>query len=228
MRRLAATLATDLRVQLRNGFYFATALVVVCSILLLRWLPADTAALLLPVVLLENVLVNTFYFASALLLLERGEGTFTAQSVTPLRTGEYLASKVVTLTSLSLVESLLIAVAVGGFDAGLVPMAVGIALAATVFCLVGVALVVRYEAINEFLMPSVLYATLLTLPVLGAFGIGARDWYLVHPIQGPLELMRIHAPHTLGRVAFAIGYPLLWILPLSLWSRRSLGRMRSR
>lgn len=228
MSRLSATLGADVRVQLRNGFYFATALVVVCSILLLRWLPADTAALLLPIVLLENVLVNTFYFASALLLLERGEGTFTAQSVTPLRTGEYLASKVVTLTALSLVESLLIAIAVGGFDAGLVRMAAGIALAATLFCLVGVALVVRYQAINEFLMPSVLYAAVLTLPVLGAFGIGAREWFLVHPIQGPLELMQIQAPHPPGRVAFAICYPLLWILPLAWWSRRSLRRMRSR
>jgi fluoroquinolone transport system permease protein len=228
MTRLSATLRADVRVQFRNGFYFATALVVVCSILLLRWLPAETAALLLPVVLLENVLVNTFYFASALLLLERGEGTFAAQSVTPLRTGEYLASKLLTLTTLSLVESLLIAAAVGGLDARLVVMALGIALAAALFCLAGVALVVRYEAINEFLLPSVLYTGLLTLPVLGCFGIGAREWYLAHPIQGPLELMRIEAPYTPGRLAYAIGYPLLWTLPVYLWSRRALRRMRSR
>ena len=55
MTRLAATLGTDVRVQFRNGFYVATAFVVACSIALLRWLPADVAALLLPVVLLENI-----------------------------------------------------------------------------------------------------------------------------------------------------------------------------
>ena len=85
MTRLAATLQTDVRVQWRNGFYLATAFVVVCSIALLRWLPNDITALLLPVVLLENILINTFYFVSALLLLERGEGTLSAQSITPLR-----------------------------------------------------------------------------------------------------------------------------------------------
>ena len=47
MKRLAATLQTDVRVQLRNGFYLATAFVVACSIALLHWLPNDVAALLL-------------------------------------------------------------------------------------------------------------------------------------------------------------------------------------
>jgi fluoroquinolone transport system permease protein len=225
--RLAATVRTDVRVQLRNGFYFATALVAACSILLLRWLPAQTAELLLPVVVLENIVVNTFYFVSGLLLLERGEGTLAAQSVTPLRTDEYLAAKLLTLTALSLVESLAIATAVRGPGGRLAVMALGIALAAALFCFAGVALVVRYESINEFIMPSVLYTSLLSLPVLGYFGVGARAWYLPHPIEGPLELMQIQAPRTPGGLAYAIGYPLLWVVPVYLWSRRALRLRRS-
>ena len=225
--RLAATLRTDVRVQVRNGFYLATAFVVTGSILVLRWLPPEAAALLLPVVLLENVVVNTFYFVSALLLLERGEGTFAAQSVTPLRVGEYLASKVVTLTALSLVEGLLIAFAVGGLDGRLARTALGIALAAVLFCLSGIALIVRYEAINEFIMPSVVYTLLLSLPLLGYFGIGVRAYYLLHPIQGPLELLQARAAPTPGALAYAVGYPALWIVPAYLWSRRALRATRS-
>ena len=228
MTRLAATLQTDLRVQLRNGFYLATAFVVACSIGLLRWLPNDVAALLLPVVLLENVLINTFYFVSALLLLERGEGTLAAQSVTPLRGDEYLASKVITLTALSLVESILIATAVAGLDGRLLMMSLGIALAAILFCLSGVALIVHYESINEFIMPSVLYTAGLSLPVLGYLGVGAREWYLLHPIQGSLELMQMQTPYMPARLAYAIGYPLLWLIPIYFWSRRALRRLRSR
>jgi fluoroquinolone transport system permease protein len=227
MSRLAATIRTDTRVQFRNGFYFATAFVVVFSILLLRWLPAEAAMLILPVVILENVLVNTFYFVSGLLLLERVEGTFVAQSVTPLRDDEYLVSKLGTLTALSLVESLLIAAAVFGIGAWLIAMAVGIALAAVLFCLAGVALVVRYDSINTFLMPSVLYTSLLSLPILGVFGFGSPHWYLPHPIEGPLSLMQIGVPQTAGRIAYAIGYPLLWMIPVYLWSRRALCRARN-
>ena len=228
MSRLAATVRTDTRVQFRNGFYFATAFVVVFSILVLRWLPAEAAMLILPVVILENVLVNTFYFVSGLLLLERVEGTFVAQSVTPLRDDEYLVSKLGTLTALSLVESLLIAAAVFGIGAWLIAMAVGIALAAVLFCLAGVALVVRYDSINTFLMPSVLYTSVLSLPILGVFGFGSPHWYLPHPIEGPLSLMQIGVPQTAGRIAYAIGYPLLWMVPVYLWSRRALGRARNR
>ena len=228
MTRFAATLQTDVRVQLRNGFYLATAFVVACSIALLRWLPNDVAALLLPVVLLENILINTFYFVSALLLLERGEGTLAAQSVTPLRGDEYLASKVMTLTALSLVESLLIVTAVTGLDGRLLMMSLGIALAAILFCLSGVALIVHYESINEFIMPSVLYTAVLSLPVLGYFGIGAREWYLLHPIQGSLELMQMQTRYMPAHLAYAIGYPLLWLIPISLWSRRALRGLRSR
>jgi fluoroquinolone transport system permease protein len=196
MTRLAATLRSDIRVQLRNGFYFATAFVAACSIVLLRWLPPELAAVLLPVVLLGNIVMNTFYFVGGLLLLERVEGTFAAQSVTPLRPVEYLASKVLTLTALSLVESLLIATAVVGFDAQL--------------------------------MPSVLYTSLLSLPMLGYLGLGSREFYLAHPIQGPLELMKGPAPYTVGGLAYAIGYPLLCVVPLAYWSRIALRRLRSR
>jgi fluoroquinolone transport system permease protein len=227
MSRLAATLRADVRVQLRNGFYHATAFVVVTSILLLRWMPADATRFLLPVVILGNVLMNTFYFVSGLLLLEREEGTFAAQSVTPLRDHEYLAAKLVTLGALSLAEGLLLALAVLGFEARLLGIAVGIALASVLFCLAGVALVVRYGSINEFLLPSVLYTGLLTLPLLGAFGLGSPEWYLPHPLQGPLSLMGIGGGQTAGRLAYAIGYPLLWVVPAAAWSRRALGRARA-
>jgi fluoroquinolone transport system permease protein len=217
-----------MRVQLRNRLYLATAFVVISSILFLRWLPDPAAELLLPVVLLENVLINTFYFVSALLLLERLEGTFTAQSVTPLRTDEYLTSKVLTLTALSVVESLLIATAVAGFEIRVVWMILGVVLAATLFCLTGIALVSRYGSINEFILPSVLYSSLLSLPILGFLGVGARGWYLPHPIQGPLDLIQTRSPLNAGGLAYAAGYPLLWIAPAVLLARSALRRMRSR
>lgn len=226
MRRLAATLRTDVRVQLRNGFYAATALIVIASVALLRWLPHEAATLLLPVVILQNVIVNSFYFVSGLVLLERVEGTFVAQSVTPLRVGEYLGSKLATLTTLSLVESLLIAIAVFGVAPSLLLMAIGVALAAVLFCLVGVALVVRYESINEFLLPSVLYTFALSLPLLGILDIGSDTWYLAHPIQGPIALMQLDARHPAHLLIYAIGYPLLWIAPAYLWSRSALARAR--
>jgi fluoroquinolone transport system permease protein len=225
MRRIAATLRCDVRVQFRNGFYYASALVVVASVILLRWLPEEAVAWLLPLVIFENVMMNTFYFVAGLILLERGEGTLEAQAVTPLRAGEYLASKVITLGVLSLVESLLISTLARGASPGVIPLALGIMLASVFLCLVGVALVLRYRSINEFLMPSVPYTIVLSLPLFGYLGIGPAFIYDWHPIQGSLALMAAGTePVEAGRLVYAIVLPLLWVAPVYFWSRRALRR----
>ena len=75
MKRLATTCVIDARLQYRNGFYAAMAVVLICSTWLLRKLPTAFAEELIPFVLLGNLLINTFYFVSGLVLLERLEGT---------------------------------------------------------------------------------------------------------------------------------------------------------
>ena len=68
-------------------------------------------------------------------LLEKREATLEAQVVTPLGTGEYLISKVATLTALSLVENLLLVAFAVGMRFALVPMALGIVLASVLYAL---------------------------------------------------------------------------------------------
>jgi hypothetical protein len=40
--------------------------------------------------------------------------------------------------------------------------------------------------------------------------------------------MKGPVPYTAGGLAYAIGYPLLWFVPLAYWSRIALRRLRSR
>ena len=67
-----------------------------------------------PPVILENLVVNSFYFMAGLVLLEKREGTLEAQIVTPLKTGEYLLSKAISLGLLSVLESFLIILVISG------------------------------------------------------------------------------------------------------------------
>jgi fluoroquinolone transport system permease protein len=227
MKRLAATIAQDFRLQYRNGFYLATVLVLIVSVALVRALPQELAALVLPSVIIGNVLINTFYFASALLLLERIEGTIVAQAVTPLRPRDYLTAKVATLTVLCLFECLILGAATFGVQPGLIRMAIGIVLAAVLFCLVGIALVTRYDSINEFLLPSILYSFALTVPLAAVFGIGSPNWFWPHPLQGILLLMRIEQPLTAASLVVTVMYPLVCIAPAYVWSRRALETVRA-
>ena len=189
MTRLAATMRCDVRLQLRNGFYWAGGLR--ARRLGSRGLTAAPVvwAPLMPPLILGNLVMATFFFMGGLVLLEKGEGTLEAQVVTPLTGGEYLASKVLTLTALSVVENLAVVLLTHGPAFRWVPFVAGMAAASVMFCLIGFIVVARYDSINEYLFPTMIYTTLFYLPVLDYAGLWETRWMLLHPLQAPLVLM---------------------------------------
>ena len=190
MRRLLSTMRADVRLQLRNGFYYAAALVIVIWVVILRQFPQLNFSLLLPAIVFSNLTIGTYYFFGGLVLLEKGEGTLEAQVVTPLRTGEYLASKVITLTGLAVVESLLIVGLAVGFDFALVTFVVGVSLAAAVYALLGFVAVAPYDSINQYLFPSFFYTLVLSIPLLPYFGVVNGALFYLHPLQGSLVVIQ--------------------------------------
>ena len=86
MNRFLNTLRNDISLQWRNGFYYVSAFVAAVTIIFLKQIGEFDYHVWWPVIILENLLINTFYFMAGLVLLEKGEGTMEAQVVTPLRT----------------------------------------------------------------------------------------------------------------------------------------------
>jgi fluoroquinolone transport system permease protein len=212
IKRLLTTVLWDIRLQFRNGFYYVSGLVAVVFIIALSRLTGVDWAELWPVILLENLVVNAFYFMASLVLLEKGEGTIEAQVVTPLRTGEYLLSKVLSLGVLSLFESLLIVVAVTGPAFNWPLLVAGILILIAFYGLYGFLVVSRYDSITDFILPSAVWVIWFSLPLLYYFNIW-RSWIMfLHPLQAPLILMQA-AFETLPawQVIYGLAYGLLWI-----------------
>jgi fluoroquinolone transport system permease protein len=190
MKRLFATLWCDMRLQWRNGFYLVTGIVLAFWVIFRSQLPPTDLARLLPAFIISNLVLNTFYFVAGLLLLEKAESTLEAQVLTPLRPAEYLASKVLSLSILALVENLLVVVLFQGFAFRLLPLLTGLLLAAAMYTLTGFMVIARYDSINEFLFPSVPMIILLCLPLLPYFGVGQTALVYAHPLQPALLLMQ--------------------------------------
>ena len=225
LARFRAAAAADVRLQLRNGFYAAAAFVAVCLVLLLGPLPAGTVALLLPPLVLLNLQVNTFYFIGGLVLLERAEGSLEALTVTPLRPWEYLSAKVATLAWLSFVEAAVIVVASHGLRLAWLPLAAGVGLASALLCAYGFVAVARYDSINAFLFPSMVYTAVIGLPVLDYLGIWSGDLWLLHPMRAPLVLLEAaFHPVSGGRLAYAVAYGLFWAALAARAARRAFDR----
>ncbi|MCH7756289.1 ABC transporter permease, partial [candidate division KSB1 bacterium] len=101
-----------------------------------------------------------------------------------------LLSKVITLTALSILENVAFVIFVYGFDFKPLLLVLGISLSAAIFCLFGFIAVARYDSINEYLFPSVLYTAVLSLVFLNYFGLWESWLFYLHPLQAPLLLLQ--------------------------------------
>lgn len=220
--RLLNSVRWDVQLQFRNGFYYASAFVAVIATLIFMQLNNETLRDIYPVLLVGNMLINTFYFMAGILLLEKGEGTLEGLVVTPLRKSEYLLSKLVTLCVLALVESSLIVILPYGFGFNFLWLTVSIVFMAAMYCLMGFVMVVRYDSINTFLLPSIVATTLLSLPMLSYFGLWDVWLMYLHPVQAPLLLAKAaFLPIETWQIVYGLLYSALWIGVLFWWSQKA-------
>jgi fluoroquinolone transport system permease protein len=223
--RFLATLRTDVRLQLRYGFYLAGAFVAAIWIAILSQLPPAGVRVALPAFLFLNGLTTTYFFVAGLVLFEKREGVLQALVVTPLREGEYLASKVATLTALAALEGIVIVLLGWGTDLNLTPIVLGSLLIGAIYTLFGFLVVFRYDSINEFLLPASAFAGLLQLPVIGSFGVWDAPYFWLWPTKGALLLFQAgFAPLGAGQWAYALLASGLWIALLSALVLRAFRR----
>lgn len=225
MRRLVALVMWEARIQYRQGIYFAAAFVVVLMAAAYAQLPRPAVELLLPVTVFMDLSVIGVYFMAALLFLERQEGSLQALVITPLRPGQYLAVKALSLTLLAVLATAGVAVTGYGLHAHWLPLLVGAGLNSWLMTLFGFWLAARYTSISEFVAPSILWFAPTQLPLLAHFGIWT-GWplYLI-PTQGTMLLMEAgFGSIARWQWAYAIGYLALASVVTWRMARRAFDR----
>lgn len=220
MKRLLAAIRCDVAVQARHGFYLVSALLVPLLGWLLGLLPAEhlDPSMVLPAAMAFILLVTTFFFVGALVLLEKAQGSLFALATTPLRPFEWLASKVITLMLLGMVESVtVIAIAFGPGTIG-IGLVVGGSALGILYVLFGFVTIARYESFNEWILPAAGVTVIAFLPLLHVFGVmTSTAWYL-HPAFSPLVLAQ--GPTSAAAWAANAAGSAAWIVVAGLWARR--------
>lgn len=187
LRRLAAAMRSDLRVQARYGIWAATTVTVVGWVLLLRLLPPGARGVAVPAAVFAQLGVVGFSFLGALVLFERAEAALSALVASPLRAGEYLAAKVASLTLLALAATTGV-VAAAGVAASPLPLLAGAGLLSAVAVLAAFTSVAPFTALSRWLFPSAPVVLLLGAPLVAYLGVdGAALWVL--PTYGPFVLV---------------------------------------
>jgi fluoroquinolone transport system permease protein len=229
MTAFATALRWDVVVQARNGFYWATAFVVLVVGGLLLAVPAEAradGAAWVPALLAVNLLITTFFFVAGLMLLERDEGTLSALAVSPFSPGRYLAVRILTLTTLATIETAALVWIAFGIIASWPLILGGAAALGAIYTAFGAAVATRYASVNALLLPASAIVTLLLLPLLPHFGLAPRALFLLHPIEPPLTLIR--AAYGAGGpadLAFGAAGSAFWAAVAFRWARQRVGRL---
>jgi fluoroquinolone transport system permease protein len=217
----------DVLLQIRYGFYYAAAFVTLVWIALLYPLPASILDLAVPFVVFTDLAVMGYYFIAGMVLFEKGEETLFALVSTPLRFREYLASKLVTLTALAVVVSLVVVVAGYGFGFDAALLVLGVILMSLVSLLVGFIMISPFDSISSYLIPSQIPFLVMGLPLIHFFGLWESPLFYLIPTHGTLLLLG--DAFDTGSVAawqvlYAVLYQLMWIYGLIFLAYRAFDR----
>lgn len=216
--RLWSALKYDIKFQIRHGFYYAYTLVSLLYIIMLRLLPISIREYTATLVLFSDPSVLGFFFIGGIVLLEKGQNIFESLFVTPIRAWEYLASKLISLTLLSVISSLVIAVFSFGISFNPFPMILGVILSSVFFTLIGFTLAFLSKTLNHYISLSLIYVPIFILPVIGFLGIFDTTIFNLLPAKPGLILIQgAFKGLEIGNYIYYIIVLVVWIIIAGLW-----------
>ena len=226
MNRLGSTLRWEFVLQFRQGFFYAALFVIAMWSITLSQLPTVAAGWLLPFVLFIDVSIFGFFFMGGMLYLEKDDGVLEALVATPLRTNDYLLTKVISLTLLSIVVSAAImAIAtflIGGLPVNWLMLLLGVTLNSWFLTMAGFILAVRFDSISDYILASVLFMIPFQIPLLDFFGVWENPLIYLIPTQPTMLLIEASLRSIpTWQVWYALGYLAIAIPLVMVWARRA-------
>lgn len=226
MSRLASTLRLDATLQVRHRVYLIVLGATLGLALAIRSVVTpEQLEFFMPVLVMYGVSLTTVFLVGVLLLLERSEGTLSVVMVSPLRPSEYLASKLITLAGLALVESTIVAVVAYGLGWSFGWFVLAVVMRASMGVGIGVAVGVRYSSITRFLFPGILASLAFDFPNFWYFEIWPTSLFYLWPSMPPLLLAKsaFFAVEPL-QLVYAFVYGPLVVGAALFWASRSIDR----
>jgi fluoroquinolone transport system permease protein len=222
MSRLLSSLRWETTIQWRQGIYYAAAFITLMWTAILYQVPEAGIGPLLVSVLFLDLSVFGFFFMAALYYLEKGDRVLEGLVVTPLRVGEYLITKIATLTLIAMVVGAIVTLLTYGARLNWGWYVIAVAAMSVPLTLLGFAIAARYTGINEFLLPAVIFLFVMQIPLIGYFGLW--DHWLLYLIPSTPGLVLLQAAFETVPL-WEIGYALIYLVALTVGSYWWASRM---
>ncbi len=200
--RLRSLFISDIRIQYKYGFYLLYLFFSIFYIAVLSAFPEgwrEKAAILM---IFTDPAAMGLFFMGAIVLFEKSERVLNSIAVSPLKTFEYVLSKLLSLSVISTLVGLII-----GLAAGIVSRPVlfipSVFLCSCLFSSVGLIVACKISTLNQFVIATVPAELLICGPaILWLFGWD-KSWLLIHPGAALMAILS-------GNAVFPLLMLLLW------------------
>jgi fluoroquinolone transport system permease protein len=207
MKALFRSVAWDLKLQARNNIL--TVAIIIAAIYTGCFLGFNLKGHddILVALIFSDPTFMGFIFTGVLVLFEKSENTLQALVVTPLRIGQYLWSKAISLTMVSLVVCFAMIIAGHGFRFNWITFFSACFLSSVFFIFLGFIGVASVKTFNQYIIVLPVFMAPLSLPFLNYFGVTHTLWFYLLPTQASLILFQASFEKVpWGELAYAYGY----------------------
>ena len=192
MKRFIRVALSDIRFQYAYGFYFLYLFVSLLYTAIIVLLPQSWRHSARILAVFSDPAALGLFFMGAIILYEKGGNVLQSLAVSPVRTGEYVLSKMISIGIVSVFSGAAVCAASGG---KLHPFFfTGLFLGSCFFTLLGICFGTRITTINQFLIFTVPAEILIFVPaILYYFGY-IPQFLTFHPGVLVLRLLDAHSP----------------------------------
>lgn len=186
--RLIHGLYYDILFQIRHGFYYAYLFISLAYIFILKFIPDSVNEVGTVLVIVTDPSVLGAFFIGAILLLEKSQNCLEAILVTPLKVRDYVLSKILSLSMLSLISSFSITYFGYNGSFNVLYLAIGVLLTSIFFTLIGFIIGIYAKTVNQYFLYSFL-TVIFVVPLVDYLGVYENKLFYLFPLKSTLLLI---------------------------------------
>ncbi|WP_315115245.1 hypothetical protein [uncultured Clostridium sp.] len=186
--RILNSIFYDIKFQIKHGFYSAYIIVSIFYIGILKYIPQIINKRVGTLIIFSDPSVLGALFMGGIFLLERDQNTLESLFVTPFRVEEYIISKVISLTIISVLSSSFIVFTTYGFNMNLIAFFLGVIITSSFYTLLGLIIVAYSKNLNNYLLNSCII-TIFILPVVEYLDLYSTPIFYLLPGKASLQLI---------------------------------------
>ncbi len=189
MKNLKSLIKQDMLFQFRHGFYMVYGIATLIYVILLKIIGENAAAVVSPILIFSDPTFIGFFFIGAILFFEREQRVVDALFVTPVTKTQYILSKCISLTIISVLVTFFITIIVHGFFVNWFYLFLGVIPTSFLFILVGMIFSHYFKNITVYLVVGGLFLSPFSSPILPYLGVIKSNLYYIIPTTGSLKLI---------------------------------------